>query len=233
VQPTGNEPLSTQASTDAVPARQARKGETTRAAIIERALSIAQREGLEGLTIGALAERMVMSKSGVFAHFGSREELQLAVLKEYAARFVDAVMRPAVVRGRGLPRLRALLENWLAHLAQEIEAGCILIGAASEYDDRPGSLHDAVVAIIEGWKGELLQSIRQAQSEGHLDRRADCHQMVFEIYGLMLAMHQDARLLRSDESLKRARQGLARLIEAARPRADGAAAKRPRRRTSQ
>ena len=229
MQPTGNEPSSTHASGQAPPARQARKGEITRAAIIEQALSMAQREGLEGLTIGALAERLDMSKSGVFAHFGSREELQLAVLKQYATRFVDAVMRPALIRARGLPRLRALLENWLAHLAEEIEAGCILIGAASEYDDRPGPLHDALVAIIEGWKGELLQSIRQAQSEGHLDRRADAHQLVFEIYGLMLAMHQDARLLRSDESLKRARQGLARLIEAARPRGD-AAAKRARRR---
>jgi AcrR family transcriptional regulator len=225
--------LSAQALNHATPARHARKGETTRAAIIEQALSMAQREGLEGLTIGALAERLDMSKSGVFAHFGSREELQLAVLKQYATRFVDAVMRPALIRARGLPRLRALLENWQAHLAEEIEAGCILIGAASEYDDRPGPLHDAVVAIIEGWKGELLQSIRQAQREGHLDRRADAHQMVFEIYGLMLAMHHDARLLRSDGSLKRARHGLARLIEAARPRGDGAAAKGARRRTSQ
>jgi AcrR family transcriptional regulator len=227
---TGNEPSSIHASVDAPPMRQPRKGETTRAAIIEQALSVAQREGLEGLTIGALAERLDMSKSGVFAHFGSREELQLAVLKQYASRFVDAVMRPAVARGRGLPRLRAMLENWLAHLAEEIEAGCILIGAASEYDDRPGALHDELVAIIEGWKGELLQSIRQAQSEGHLDRRADAHQMVFEIYGLMLAMHQDARLLRSNQSMQRARHGLARLIEAARPRGEGVAAKRTRRR---
>lgn len=202
----------------------------TRAAIIEQALSMAQREGLEGLTIGALAERLEMSKSGVFAHFGSREELQLAVLKQYASRFVDTVLRPAVARPRGLPRLHALLENWLAHLAEEIEAGCILIGAASEYDDRPGPLHDAVVAIIDGWKGELLQSIRLAQSERHLDRRADPHQMVFEIYGLMLAMHQDARLLRASDSLERARHGLARVIEAARPRRERVRAKRTARR---
>jgi AcrR family transcriptional regulator len=228
-----NEPLRIHASGDAAPSRPLRKGETTRAAIIEQALSMAQREGLEGLTIGALAERLDMSKSGVFAHFGSREELQLAVLKQYASRFVDAVMRPAVAHTRGLPRLRALLENWLAHLAEEIEAGCILIGAACEYDDRPGPLHDALVDIIEGWKGELLQSIRMAQSEGHLDRRADAHQMVFEIYGLMLAMHQDARLLHSNQSLQRARHGLARLIDAARPRADNAPAKRGRRRSQQ
>ena len=161
-----------------------------------------------------------MSKSGVFAHFGSREELQLAVLNQYAARFVEAVLRPAVVRPRGLPRLRAMLRNWLAHLAEEIEAGCILIAGACEYDDRPGPLHDALVAIVEGWKSELLHAIRLAQSEGHLNRRADAHQMVFEIYGLMLMLHQDARLLRSSDGVQRARTALTRLIEAARPRTD-------------
>jgi len=204
------------------PAPSPRKGQVTRAAIIEQALAIARREGLEGLTIGTLAERLGMSKSGVFAHFGSREELQLAVLNQYATQFVASVLRPAVARSRGLPRLRALLENWLAQLAEEIEAGCILIGGASEYDDRPGPLHDAMVAIIEGWKQELLRAIRLAQSEGHLDRRADARQMVFEIYGLMLMLHQDARLLHSSDSVQRARLGLARLIEAARPRADEA-----------
>jgi AcrR family transcriptional regulator len=168
-----------------------------------------------------------MSKSGVFAHFGSREELQLAVLKQYAARFIDVVLRPAIARPRGLPRLTALLENWLALLAEEIEAGCILIGGACEYDDRPGPLHDALVAIIEGWKGELLRAIRMAQDEGHLGRRADADQMVFEIYGLMLMFHQDARLLRSSGSVERARRALARLIEAARPRATGARRARP------
>lgn len=202
----------------------------TRAAIIEQALSIARREGLEGLTIGALAERLDMSKSGVFAHFGSREELQLAVLNQYAARFVETVLRPAVARPRGLPRLRAVLKNWLAHLAEEIEAGCILIAGACEYDDRPGPLHDALVAIIEGWKGELLRAIHAAQSEGHLNRRADAHQMVFEIYGLMLILHQDARLMRSSDSVQRARTALSRLIEAARPREAATAAERVRRR---
>lgn len=210
--------------------RPARKGENTRAAIIEQALAIARREGLEGLTIGALAERLDMSKSGVFAHFGSREELQLAVLKQYAAHFVDVVLRPAVGLPRGLPRLLALMENWLSLLAEELEAGCILIAGACEYDDRPGPLHDALAAIVEGWKGELLRAIRMAQAEGHLDRRADADQMVFEMYGLMLMVHQDARLLRSSHSVQRARHGLTRLIEAARPRAAGARAERARRR---
>jgi AcrR family transcriptional regulator len=222
--------VSTRAASGQTPAGHARKGQTTRAAIIEQALSIARREGLEGLTIGALAERLDMSKSGVFAHFGSREDLQLAVLNQYAARFVETVLRPAVTRPRGLPRLRALLERWLAHLAEEIEAGCILIAGACEYDDRPGPLHDALVAIVEGWKAEVVRAIRLAQAEGHLDRRADAHQMVFEIYGLMLMLHQDARLLRSSHSVQRARVALARLIETARPRTPAARPARARRR---
>jgi AcrR family transcriptional regulator len=191
-----------------------RKGDATRAAIVEAALALARRDGLEGLTIGVLAEQMRMSKSGVFAHFGSREELQLAVMKEYSARFVDEVLRPAVRRPRGLPRLRALLENWLALLARELEQGCLMISGASEYDDRPGPLRDAVVQIVEGWKRELLRAIEQARDEGHLRRDVDAEQLVFEIYGLMLALHHDARLLHSPDSVKRARAGLARLLDA-------------------
>ena len=167
-----------------------RKGEMTRAAIVEAAMSIAAREGLEGLTIGTLADRMDMSKSGVFAHFGSREDLQLAVLKEYVQRFVGQVLKPAVKKPRGLPRLEAILDRWVAFLAREITLGCIMIAGAVEYDDRPGPQRDAMVSIITGWKAELLKAIRQAVHEGHLKRDTDAHQMVFEIYGLMLAMHQ-------------------------------------------
>jgi len=103
-----------------------RKGEMTRAAIVEAAMGIAARDGLEGLTIGTLADQMQMSKSGVFAHFGSREDLQLAVLKEYVQRFVDDVLRPAVKKPRGLPRLEALLERWVTFLAREISTNTYL-----------------------------------------------------------------------------------------------------------
>jgi AcrR family transcriptional regulator len=193
-----------------------RKGDMTRAAIVEQALAIAAREGLEGLTIGTLADRMQMSKSGVFAHFGSREDLQLAVLNEYVRRFIDEVLRPSVRKPRGLPRLEAILDRWVGFLAREISLGCIMIAGAVEYDDRPGPQRDAMVGIIAGWKAELLKSIRQAVREGHLAPDTDAQQMAFEIYGLMLAMHQDARLLRSSDSTRRARVGLRRLLDAAR-----------------
>ena len=194
----------------------ARKGDLTRAAIVEAALLAASRGGLEGLTIGTLADSMQMSKSGVFAHFGSREELQLAVLKAYVQRFVDEVLRPAVKKPRGLPRLEAILERWVAFLAREMTRGCIMIAGAVEYDDVPGPQRDEMVTIIAGWKRELIKAIRQAVAEGHLKPRVDAQQLVFEIYGLMLAMHQDARLLRSADSAKRARTGLRRLIDGVR-----------------
>lgn len=193
-----------------------RKGDLTRAAIVEAALLAASRGGLEGLTIGTLADSMQMSKSGVFAHFGSREELQLAVLKAYVQRFVDEVLRPAVKKPRGLPRLEAILQRWVAFLAREMTRGCIMIAGAVEYDDVPGPQRDEMVTIIAGWKRELIKAIRQAVDEGHLKPRVDAQQLVFEIYGLMLAMHQDARLLRSADSARRARTGLRRLIAGAR-----------------
>ena len=193
-----------------------RKGDLTRAAILEAALVAASRGGLEALTIGTLADSMQMSKSGVFAHFGSREELQLAVLKAYVQRFLNEVLRPAVKKPRGLPRLEAILEGWVAFLALEMTRGCIMIAGAVEYDDVPGPQRDEMVAIIMGWKRELIKAIRQAATEGHLKPRVDAHQLVFEIYGLMLAMHQDARLLRSADSAKRARTGLRRLISGVR-----------------
>jgi len=202
------------------------KGEVTRAAIVDAALALAARDGLEGLTIGTLADQLKMSKSGLFAHFGSREELQLAVLQEYVQRFIDAVLRPAIARPRGLPRLETLLERWLAFLARELKQGCIMVAGSVEYDDRPGPLRERMVAIITGWKAELLKAIRQSVVEGQLRSDVDAHQMVFEIYGLMLALHQDARLLRSSDSLRRARAGVARLLDDARTPVASASAAR-------
>jgi AcrR family transcriptional regulator len=190
----------------------ARKGDVTRAAIVDAAISTARRQGLESLTIGALAEQLKMSKSGLFAHFGSREELQLAVLKEYALRFVDEVLRPAVRKRRGLPRLQAVVANWLKHLAREVEQGCLMIGGAVEYDDCPGPLQDAMVAIIGGWNAELVRAIEDATETGELRSDTDPRQLAFDIHGVMLAFHLATRLLHAGDSYKRARNAVARLL---------------------
>jgi len=209
-----------------------RKGELTRAAIVDAALAIARRDGLEGLTIGELAAQMRMSKSGVFAHFGSREELQRAVLAEYASRFVAAVLAPAVRRPRGLARLQAILENWLKLLAREIEQGCLMISGSTEYDDRPGPMRDGVVGIIRGWTAELLRAIEDARATGELRADTDAGQLAFEIYGLMLGFHQSARLLRAADSTRRACAGLQRLLIDARAEPRPAAAARRARKST-
>lgn len=191
------------------------KGTQTRERILDAALAIASRDGLEGLTIGMLAEALAMSKSGVFSHFGSREELQIAVLDEYGRRFMEAVFHPAIRLPRGLPRLAAMFENWLHRIQHvEIPNGCVFISGAVEFDDREGPVRDNMVRVTEGWRGELLTCIRQAVAEGHLRGDCDPEQLLFEIYGFMLSLHHDARLLRDPRAVERTRASFLRAIEA-------------------
>ena len=194
-----------------------KKGRQTRAAILDAALTMASRQGLEGLSIGTLADAMQMSKSGVFAHFGAREELQISVVREYHRRFQEEVFAPAMVQPRGLPRLRALFENWLRRVSQEIHSGCIYISGAVEFDDRPGPVRDALVAMIEDWRGALDRAIRQAIAEGHLRADTEPAQCLFEMHGLVLAVHHDARLLRHPGAVEHARRGFERLLGQALP----------------
>src|SRR5215208_3700228 len=147
------------------------KGQQTKAAIVDAALGLATQIGLEGLSIGALAEVTQMSKSGVFAHFGSREELQISVIREYHARFEEEVFYPAIREPRGLPRLAALFERWIARVSVEIASGCIYISGAVEFDDRPGPVRDALVGSVRSWQEALYRAVVQAKEEGHL--RAD------------------------------------------------------------
>jgi len=188
------------------------KGRQTHAAILDAALGLASHMGLEGLSIGALAELTGMSKSGVFAHFGSREELQIAVVREYHARFEAEVFAPAMGQPRGLPRLRALIERWLKRVSHEIDSGCIYISGAVEFDDRPGPVRDALAQMVQTWRLALQRAIEQAVREGHLRADTDAEQMLFEIHGLILALHHDARFLRTPGAIDRARAGFERIL---------------------
>ncbi len=187
-------------------ARAAQKGQQTRASILDAALSLASQKGLEGLSIGTLAETTGMSKSGVFAHFGSREELQMSVIREYHARFEEEVFYPSLREPRGLPRLEAMFRRWLARVSIEIDSGCIYISGAVEFDDRPGPVRDALVSMVRTWHVGLERAITMAREEGHLRADTDARQMLFELHGLVLALHHDARFLRTPGALQRAEQ---------------------------
>ena len=188
------------------------KGRQTRAAILDAALGLASHMGLEGLSIGALAEVTQMSKSGVFAHFGSREELQISVIREYHARFEDEVFMPAILEPRGLPRLRTLIERWIRRVSVELDSGCIYISGAVEFDDRPGPVRDALASMVRAWHAALERAINSAVEEGHLRPDTDPMQMLFELHGLILALHHDARFLRIPGALDRARVGFERTL---------------------
>ena len=188
------------------------KGQQTRAAILEAALGQASHMGLEGLSIGALAEVTQMSKSGVFAHFGSREELQIAVIREYHARFEEEVFFPAVSEARGLPRLRALFDRWVRRVSVELDSGCIYISGAVEFDDRPGPVRDALASMVRAWQAALQRAISLSIEAGHLQPDTDALQMLFEIHGLILALHHDARFLRLPGAVDRARRAFDRIV---------------------
>ena len=194
------------------PPRPLQKGLQTRATIIEAALGLAANKGLEGLSIGLLAEVTGMSKSGVFAHFGSREELQISVIRDYHVKFEEEVFLPAIREVRGLPRLRAMFERWVRRVSFEIDSGCIYISGAVEFDDRPGPVRDALATMVQTWQDALTRSIQLAIDEGHLNGGTSPEQLMFEIHGLILALHHDARFLRNPGSVERARLGFERLL---------------------
>lgn len=195
------------------------KGQQTRAAIVDAALGLAAHVGLEGLSIGAVAEVMQMSKSGVFAHFGSREELQISVVREYHQRFEEEVFFPAVAGARGLPRLRAMFANWMKRTSIEIEAGCIYISGAVEFDDRPGPVRDALASSVKTWLAAMNRAVVLAKKEGHLRLDTDEQQMTFEIHGLILALHYEARFLKTPNSVERALAGFERIVREQQPAA--------------
>ncbi len=193
--------------------RALQKGKQTKAAIVDAALRLATQIGVEGLSIGALAEVTQMSKSGVFAHFGSREELQISVIREYHSRFEEEVFYPAMQEPRGLPRLRALFANWMKRTSIEIDSGCIYISGAVEFDDRPGPVREALVGSVKTWLSAMRRAVTAAKEEGHLRADADEDQLLFEIHGLILALHYEARFLQNPGSIARANAGFDHILK--------------------
>jgi AcrR family transcriptional regulator len=197
----------------AVPSKGQLKGEKTKAIVVDAALGLATQIGLEGLSIGALAEVTGMSKSGVFAHFGSREELQISVVREYHTRFEQEVFYPALQAERGLPRLQALFANWMKRTSVEIDSGCIYISGAVEFDDRPGPVRDAIASSVKTWLAAMNRAVVQAQELGHFNAQINPAQILFEIHGLILALHYEARFLKNPGSIDRALSGFASILQ--------------------
>ena len=195
------------ARTAARDGRALQKGQQTKAVIVEAALGLATHIGLEGLSIGALADVTGMSKSGVFAHFGSREELQISVVREYHARFEQDVFYPAMAAPRGVGRLRAMFGNWMQRTSIEIDSGCIYISGAVEFDDRAGPVRDALASSVLTWLAAMKRAIEQSMELGELRADVNPEQMLFEIHGLILALHYEARFLKTPGSIDRANAG--------------------------
>ena len=192
------------------------KGAQTREKILDAAFRLAARDGLEGLSLSQLAGQLGVSKSGLFAHFRSKEDLQLETLKAGAARFEEAVVRPAFLEPRGLPRLRRLFDNWVRWSKDpSLPGGCLLMAAATEFDDREGPVRDYLVAVERQLLASLAHSARIAVEEGHFSRDLDCDQFAFELNAIVLGFNYVRRLLRDPKAERQSRAAFERLVRSA------------------
>jgi AcrR family transcriptional regulator len=189
------------------------KAELTRAAIIGAALDQAAQEGLESITLQAVADRIGLSKSGVFSRVGSRETLQKAVIEEFGRRFIEDVFVPAMQQPKGLPRLDTIVQRWIVR-TRDVEArtGCIYSAGAFELDDREGPLRETLHAGVTKWRGALRRTVLQALEAGHLKPDTDPEQLVAEIYSLTLGLVHDTRFLRDTRAAERAQASWQRLL---------------------
>lgn len=196
------------------------KGADTRTTILDEALSQASLVGLEALSIGGLARDVGMSKSGLFAHFESKEDLQLQVLESSVERFITHVIAPSLGEPRGVPRIRAFYEHWLTW-EHQLAGGCIFMQLANELDDRPGPLRDKLVGYQRDWIEALGTAADIAVAEGHFRTDLDREQFAYDIYSIMLAYHHFHRLLRDPDAQRRARRAFDDLLTACRPETAG------------
>lgn len=191
------------------------RGLKTRQAILRKAVNLASLEGLEGLTIGKLASALQISKSGLFAHFGSKEDLQCAAVDAARDIFVEKVVRPAY-EFRGLKRLRALCENWLSYGEGKVfPGGCFFSAASLEFDDRPGRVRDLIVQLMKKWLGNLEQAAREAQFVGEIKKDVDVRYLAFEIQALAMGANWSSRLFRDQSAFRMVRGAILQRIDQA------------------
>lgn len=190
------------------------KSELTRAAIVGAALDLASAEGLEAITLQAVADRLGLSKSGVFSRIGSREALQKAVIEEFGRRFLASVFVPAMQSPKGLPRLNDLVQRWIVR-TRDVDArtGCIFSAGAFELDDREGELRNLLLDEVTRWRAALRRTVLQAMDAGHLKPGTDAEQVVSELNALILGMLHDARFLRDSRAAERAQATWQRLVK--------------------
>ncbi len=189
------------------------KSEMTRTAIVGAGIDLASAEGLEAITLQAVADRIGLSKSGVFSRIGSRVALQKAVIEEFGRRFLADVFVPAMQQPKGLPRLDMIVQRWIVRTRDvEAKSGCIFSAGAFELDDREGELRDMLYAEVTRWRSALRRTVIQAVEAGHLQADTDADQLVGEISSLALGMIHDARFLRDTTFAQRARASWARLL---------------------
>lgn len=190
------------------------KSELTRAAIVGAGIDLASAEGLEAITLQAVADRIGLSKSGVFSRIGSREALQKAVIEEFGRRFLADVFVPSMQLPKGLPRLNEIVQRWIVRLRDvEAETGCIYSAGAFELDDREGPLRDLLLGEVLRWRSALRRTVLQAVELGHLKADTDAEQMVTEICNLALGLAYDTRFLRDPRAAERAQATWRRLLQ--------------------
>jgi AcrR family transcriptional regulator len=192
------------------------KGTETRQAVLDEAARVASRVGLGGLTIGSLAATTRLSKSGLFAHFQSKQALQLQLLDHTRARFIDLVIRPALAAPRGEPRVRELFRRWLDWDADGLPGGCLFVAASAEFDDQPGPVRDRLARDQRDWMDTIAQVFRTAVAEGQFRPDADPEQFAYDLHGVMLAFHHASRLLGDPDAAARATRAFEALLLAAR-----------------
>ena len=193
------------------------KGERTRQSILERAVDIASLDGLQGLTIGRLAEELGMSKSGLFAHVGSKEDLQIATIEAASQRSINEIFTEALRQPRGYPRLLAICNSWLSYIRRSVfPGGCFFAAASFEFDSRPGPVRDRIRKMMDDWMHALERSIRMAKDEGHLKDDVDPSQLAFELNALFFGANFAFYLRDDQQAIERAERAVRTRLEALR-----------------